>query len=460
MTSPSAARWCCAAAAVLAIHSSPARAEESPSPPRHLAPYGLDWLNYISPDDIPATRYATCIVDTGTAITPDTPADSASGPIVERLSTDGGPGTPLGDAPEQQHGTRMAMDAIAVPNRWGTVGTVGWGRVVSVRAQVGNELTLREDAYRKGVSRCVEAEDREAIASISLSFGCACSFSADEEARIEDAVQAAREGGLSVVAAAGNGSGSTESPARFDGVLAVAGGAGDGELCSYSSYDDRVAIVGPACPVDDADPLTGIPAYSMGAGSSAATVTVASFIAALRTLRPDATAADVEGWLRDSARTVSGRRVLDGEAAARSAGLGGVIDRARARIVASTPAAGQPAVVATVAPTPKPSVTQTGRPPKRLPPPHRVRVRWRRGHLTISASGRPRGALLHVRAEHLGEFGLVDRSRARTRPVGSVSLRLRWRPDRAKVRFVAGRGDTAYASRVRILRRSANGHFK
>src|SRR3954453_8096327 len=89
----------------------PSHAAETQAPPAHLQAYNLAWLNYIDPEDLPPTRYAVCIVDSGVAVTPDTPADDPSGPILRRLATDGGSGEPQGTSEEQLHGTRMAMAA-------------------------------------------------------------------------------------------------------------------------------------------------------------------------------------------------------------------------------------------------------------------------------------------------------------------------------------------------------------
>src|SRR6266498_2986438 len=82
-----------ASAAALAAVPGSALAAESPNPPRHLADYHLDWLNYVAPEDLPPSRAAVCIVDSGLAVTPDTPpTDATNGPILYRLATDGGSG--------------------------------------------------------------------------------------------------------------------------------------------------------------------------------------------------------------------------------------------------------------------------------------------------------------------------------------------------------------------------------
>src|SRR3954453_391253 len=148
----------------------PARAAETAAPPAHLQAYNLDWLNYIDPQDLPLTRYAVCIVDSGLAVTPDTPPDDPAGPILRRLATDGGSGEPQGTAEEQLHGTRMAMAAVAPQNDWGTIGTWTGGRVISVRAMVEGETTFRAEAYRRGIDACLHAATYLPVAAINLSL--------------------------------------------------------------------------------------------------------------------------------------------------------------------------------------------------------------------------------------------------------------------------------------------------
>ena len=135
-------------ALLLAAAPSGAAAAETAAPPSHLTAYNLDWLNYVDPADIPATRYAVCFVDTGVAVTPDTPPDDpVHGPILARVAGDGGSGLPFDTSPDQLHGTRMAMAAAAPQNGWGTIGTATWVPVISVRATRDGEATFRGEAY-------------------------------------------------------------------------------------------------------------------------------------------------------------------------------------------------------------------------------------------------------------------------------------------------------------------------
>jgi len=427
---------CTAAAALMSPATAPAA--ETPAPPAHLEAYNLAWLNYIDPQDLPPTRYAVCIVDSGVAITPDTPADDPSGPILRRLSIDGGSGEPQGTAPEQLHGTRMAMAAIAPQNDWGTIGTWSAGRVISVRAMVEGETTLRPPAYGRGIAACFK-DAAQPIAAVNLSFTCgSCVFSDQDLALLAERVAKAHDRSASVVGAAGNdASARTGMPAALDGVLAVGAGDARGGACSYATLDERVRLLGPACPVDNANPLTGDPERLAGGGSSSAAVIVSSLLAAIRTLRPDATREEAEAWLVAGTREVDGRWVLDGEAVAHLAGLDDVVARAAARRLTQD---------GTHAPLP-PEVTAPVEPPASLPPvAHgparpvatarpRARVSWRRGVLRVVTRNAPRGAKLEVAAfRPRGEFRLQSRRlRARMRR-GTARMRI-WRPSKVQLRF-------------------------
>jgi hypothetical protein len=431
-----------------------ALADESPAPPRHAAPYGLHWLAYIAPEDLPPTRAAVCFVDSGLAVTPDTPADDPNGPVVKRLAVDGGPGEPQGTAPEQLHGTRMAASAIAPANGWGTVGIWPAGRVVSVRAMVAGETEFRADAWRRGVDECLqEHSGNTMLAAINFSLGSEREITGDEAARLADRIAAAHSREISVLGSAGNSPGvGTGAPANFAGVLAVAGGATTGALCVEASYDERVAVLGPACPVDQADPLTGRPEYTLGGGSSTASALTATLLAALRTLRPDATRAQAEAWVSRSARQVEGRPVLDGEAAARAAGLGSLVDRARARMATTSSTASTPPPGPTVVPGTKPASARPADEIPRLPRPVLFDARWTRRRLIIRVKNRPPGARLRVWAGYAARREFTDARRVqRVRTASMVTVELRRRPQRVELAFVSPTGGDRESSISPVL---------
>jgi hypothetical protein len=327
-----------ALAAASSLAPTPAQAAESPVPTAQQKAYGLDWAPFIDPADLPPVeqRKIVCLVDSGVAVTPDLPADRPEGPIVARLATDGGSGLP-GPAAEHQHGTRMASYAGAVAgNDWGTVGAWPGVRIISVRAMSYDRTTFLGAEWRQGLVLCQTNKDQGApIAVVNFSLGGDATLTASERTRLAEAVKGAHDfDNANVVAAAGNRSQPRlDDPANVTGVLPIA--AGDttgGGLCSYASYVPGV-LVGPGCGMDAE--WDGLPAVTDGGGSSSATAIASTTVALLRTLYLkkhgiEASWQDAERWLRDSAITVSGRPVFNGDLAARLAGLGDVVDR-RAR---------------------------------------------------------------------------------------------------------------------------------
>jgi hypothetical protein len=425
-----------------------APAAETVAPPSHLAPYNLDWLAYIDPNDLPPSRPAVCIVDSGVAITPDTPADNPSGPIIARLSTDFGPGEPQGTDPAQLHGTHMAMAAIAPQNDWGTIGIWPQGRLISVRAMTNGETTFSPESYERGISLCTKQDQYGPIAVIALAFACEspCSIDTTLQTQLEERINRAQARGISVVAAAGNGPGvPLSSPASERGVIAVAAGDPDGRICNYSNSEPTVDLVAPGCPVEDANPLEGQPFSNDGGGSSAATISTALLIASLRTLRPDATREQVEQWLLDGARRENDMSLIDGKRSAQLASLSDVLARASQSSRDQTPA---PESLPT--PVLPPETDAPARRPQLEPPGHVVAI-WRDSRLVVRAAPRPPGVSVEVRVGH----------RYRIRAADIVVFRRSRKPKRVLIRFVPSDGwINARASRVVMLRATRSARYR
>src|SRR3954469_7833741 len=162
-----------AAAAVALAAPAPAGAAESAMPTAQQKAYGMDWVPFIDPADLPPVeqRKVVCLVDSGVAITEDLPPDRPEGPIVQRIAVDGGSGLP-GPKPEQQHGTQMASFAGAVMgNDWGTVGAWPGVRILSVRAMRYDATGFAARDWRQGIRECRAFEPLLPVAAINLSLG-------------------------------------------------------------------------------------------------------------------------------------------------------------------------------------------------------------------------------------------------------------------------------------------------
>jgi hypothetical protein len=432
-----------------------ATAAESPMPTRQAVAYGMDWVPYIDPTDLPpvAQRKVVCLVDSGVDITPDLPPDNFAGPIVERISVDGGSGLP-GSAWENQHGTRMALIAGAVPgNDYGTVGAWPAVRILSVRAMGQDERVFHASYYDWGLRTCQDASARLPVAVVNLSLGCDCALSDRERTELTDAIGSVHDQGIGVVAAAGNSGGGPQTPADNGGVLAVAAASVAGDLCASASWSEE-AVAGPGCGVETAsDYAPSVPVTSDSPGSSGAAIATSTLLALLRTLRPDADWRDAEDWVQGTATAAStnGPKLVNGERAARAAGLGPIVERAKRRM----PIAPVEESHGIEAPTPSPSGRQPAPARVRLPLP-RATVKWRKGRLVVHLAARP------YWAERLS---VVNQRRRRmsswTRTLRRVVvLRATRPPKRLSLRFLPYPGAEYLPSASKRLRLSSSGSYR
>jgi subtilisin family serine protease len=335
-------------------------------------------------------------------------------------------------------------------NDWGTVGAIPWVRVFSVRAMAKDARSFEPGAYRSGVRDCTQAKvgSWPTMAAVSLSLGCGCRLPETEQGRLDDAVVSAHDyGGLSVVAAAGNDGGAVlDSPARTPGILPIAAGSTAGYgLCAYATWSPD-SLVGPGCGVDTAGP-DGTLLRSDGGGSSAATAVAAAVVAMLKSLKPEATYGELEDAITSAARSVDGRRFIDGEGAARALGLGAVVDRAKSRAPVTSPAqqgatAIPPSAVASPGAAATPPVGSAIQRARTALPRPKVRLRFlQHGRFELRVLNRPSGVAVEV---------LVAR-RSYLRRTARLAVKVaRW--TRLTVRFVST-DDRSVASALRNPRR-------
>ncbi|HEX6714469.1 MAG TPA: S8 family serine peptidase [Thermoleophilaceae bacterium] len=417
-------------------------ADESAMPTTQARAYNAEWVPYLDPPEKPA---AVCLVDSGVDITPDTPADSPNGPIVKRLSLDGGPGTAASATWEGGHGTRMAFVGAAPVNGWGAVGFWPGVRIVSIRAMPVGHSEFPFDYYSKAVDLCNKVAAAENVAAVNLSLGCDCQATATEQARLENQIVRAHSNDESVVAAAGNGGGVVGSPGNAAGVLAVAAGDRANTVCSFSNRGAGVDVVAPGCDVDLADPRSGQLWSGYQSGTSGASITASVVLALLRSYRPDLNWEGAEQIARSAAHSSAGPAVLDVEAIFRSAGLGQFVDAAKARVPSPLVMSSE----SVVAPSDGAAGAQIGGDDTRgvsigsensvrplLAAPRVKALAKRRGRLTISVRNLPLGARLLVTLQaRRSEFGYVTVRRARGAREISLRLPRRWRGGRLVLRY-------------------------
>ncbi len=273
----------------------------------------------------PARPAGVCIIDSGLTLTP-----ALEPVVVDREALDGGD---PGDVDPALHGTRMAIEAGAVPGSPIVGAAPSAVRIVSIRAtNAANELSF--DAYKQAMLLCELRSTSYNIQVISLSIGFQGTPTPEQTAQLEDAITKARSTyGLDVVAAVGNDSSPRISyPAAEPGVLAVGASDAQREPCSFSNTGAQLALLAPGCDLEAPNPLTGAIEYDE-AGTSFSAVDVAAVLAALRAYRPDLDAEAAEQLMR---HTATGG-VLDVRGLFAAAGLGAVIAAGEANEPALTP---------------------------------------------------------------------------------------------------------------------------
>ena len=298
---PRRLRTACASAvaALLIGGAAPAVADEQPS---ILKAYGLDWIERVRDDAWPQPkeqRPIICLLDTGVAITPDTPADDPLGPIVARLAIDGGTGLPQGDLFEHTHGTQMASIIAAPRNGYGTVGVFPQARIVSVRVTEGDATYITPGAMVKGVASCTNwaIQHEVAMATVSMSESNYDQREADAPLWQYAARRAVALGAVFVAATGNEDQAKPLPPAGIDEVVTVTAGSDQGVRCLFAQQSLHASLQGPGCSDQVVDG-----AYAWPAGSSAATASVAAYIAALRARQPSATGQEI----RDNVLSVPG----------------------------------------------------------------------------------------------------------------------------------------------------------
>ena len=228
MSPHTALRAAALAAAIFTSTSASAGAAESAMPTRQASAYGMDWIPYIDPADLPpvSQRKAVCLVDTGVDVTPDLPSDRPEGPVVARLSVDGGSGLPgNGDRAPARHGHGV-LRGRGRGERLGHRGCLAGGP-----DRVGTGDAVRRDDVPAGELSAGADVLPQVRGRTTTSSWRTCRLSSSRQ--IERRASAHRSWSrfrvrmtleMSVVAAAGNGGGALEIPGNVDGVLPVAAG--------------------------------------------------------------------------------------------------------------------------------------------------------------------------------------------------------------------------------------------
>lgn len=318
---PGGGRGCLLAALVIGVltgGAAPAAAEEQPA---ILKAYGLDWVERVREEAWPQPkekRPVTCLLDTGVAITPDTPESRPEGPIVARLNVESPPdnglnlvddatlGGPQGDTVKHFHGTRMASVIAAPRNGYGTVGVFPQARIVSIRVTAGSSLFITPADLVAGVKLCRRWADaaQVAIAVVVMAESNYAQRAEDLPSWETAAASTQLSGGVFVSAAGNRPEDKSVVPFAAPNAVSVGAGGGDGVRCPFAAPEQTGDLLGPGC--DSVG--TGWPS-----GSSAATAATGALLAALSTRMPETSPRDrVSALVGASTVTPEGARKLNG----------------------------------------------------------------------------------------------------------------------------------------------------
>ncbi len=327
-----------------------------------------------------------CMIDSGVELNPDTQPV-----LIAREALDGGSPN---DVSPIKHGTLMAMEAAAPPNGWGMIGVAPTAvRIVSIRAESTTDA-LTIGAYKQAIVACQDLAQRHPeynLKVISMSIGFQDPPPPEQLAELEDAATAAHNGGLDLVAAAGDESSQAISyPAAVAPILAVGASGASRAQCPFSNGGATVALLAPGCDLEEANPISGAPLDEY-AGTSQATAITAAVLAALRAYQPNLGPVQAEQLLTSTSRSAGGS--LDVTSLFQNAGLNSVLEAGQRN---------EPQRPATATPPPRVSARTLLAP--RLPRP-RVSIQRRRNtllvrFLNLPAEGKAILSVLSPRRHH------------------------------------------------------------
>lgn len=194
------------------------------------------------------------------------------------------------------HGTRVAgIIAAGQNNGIGVSGLAPEAKILPIKINPGGQDIFDSAGLATAIDYAVSQGAK--IINLSLTVD-------NQTQTVRDALQAALNAGVAVVAAAGNAGGAVEFPATMAGVIGVAATDQSGRLASFSNFGPEVALAAPGTSI--VSTLLG-GGYGLGAdGTSFAAPIVSAALADVVSINPTLPSSAFAQYLRANTKTVSG----------------------------------------------------------------------------------------------------------------------------------------------------------
>lgn len=195
------------------------------------------------------------------------------------------------------HGTKVAgIIAARQNNQIGVSGLAPEAKILPLKVNAGGQQSFSSDQLASAVAYAVA--QGAAIINLSLTV--------DQQTQtVRDAIQAALDQGVIVVAAAGNSGGAVDFPATMPGVIAVAATDQSRHLAGSSNSGPEILLAAPGVNVLTTALGGGVAASNPG-GTSFAAPAVAATIADMLSINPTLPVEVIARQLRQNASAIAG----------------------------------------------------------------------------------------------------------------------------------------------------------
>jgi len=227
----------------------------------------------------------------------DTGVDLSHPDLVANLLADG---YNFGDGnatPQDQmgHGTRVAGVVAAQQNNGiGVSGLAPATRILPIKINPGAQGTFTSDRLAAAIAYAVAKGAK--IINLSLTVD-------NQTQTVMDAVQAALDAGVAVVAATGNEGGAVAFPANMPGVIGVAAVDQSDNLASFSNTGPEVTVAAPGVSIYSTG-LNG--GYGSSSGTSFAAPIISAVLADVLSINPSLPPSGFAQYLRENAKSMGG----------------------------------------------------------------------------------------------------------------------------------------------------------